>query len=119
MTSDLETYIVSVERIKEYMDCPKEVRVYTYMYIHLHVQYMYIALRNMCPMCCQAADVIESNRPPSYWPDRGEVEFQDYSTRYRPGLDLVLKDITCSIKSGEKVSWYLIMAVNNACCFQR
>ena len=60
----------------------------------------------MYPMGCQAADVIESNRPPSYWPDRGEVEFQDYSTRYRPGLDLVLKDITCSIKSGEKVSLY-------------
>ena len=25
MTSDLETYVVSVERIKEYSDCPKEV----------------------------------------------------------------------------------------------
>ena len=25
MTSDLETYIVSVERIKEYADCPQEV----------------------------------------------------------------------------------------------
>lgn len=27
MTSDLETYIVSAERIKEYIDCPKEVWV--------------------------------------------------------------------------------------------
>ena len=75
------------------------------MYIYMYM-YIQVALRNMCSMCCQAADVIESNRPPSYWPDRGEVEFQDYSTRYRPGLDLVLKDITCSIKSGEKVSLY-------------
>lgn len=25
MTSDMETYIVSVERINEYVDCPKEV----------------------------------------------------------------------------------------------
>ena len=28
MTSDLETYVVAVERIKEYADCPKEVNIY-------------------------------------------------------------------------------------------
>ena len=86
--------------------------MYMYMYIYIYT-YMYIqvALRNMFPMCCQAADVIESNRPPSYWPDRGEIEFQDYSTRYRPGLDLVLKDITCSIKSGEKVSKFVWLQI--------
>jgi len=27
MTSDLETYIVSIERISEYVECPKEVRL--------------------------------------------------------------------------------------------
>ena len=31
------------------------------------------------------------------------MEFKDYSTRYRPGLDLVLKGITCTIDPGEKV----------------
>jgi len=28
------------------------------------------------------------------WPSRGEIEFREYSTRYRPGLDLVLKDLS-------------------------
>jgi ATP-binding cassette subfamily C (CFTR/MRP) protein 1 len=33
------------------------------------------------------------------WPSRGEIEFRDYSTRYRPGLDLVLKGISVVIVS--------------------
>ncbi len=41
--------------------------------------------------------------PPSDWPQHGVVEFKNYQTRYRPGLDLVLKGITCSIRAGEKV----------------
>ena len=32
------------------------------------------------------------------------MEFRDYSTRYRPGLSLVLKDVSFSVKPGEKVS---------------
>lgn len=32
-----------------------------------------------------------------------QVEFQDYKTRYREGLDLVLKGVSCKIQSGEKV----------------
>lgn len=28
---------------------------------------------------------------------------QNYSTRYRPGLDLVVKDLNANIKPGEKV----------------
>ena len=31
------------------------------------------------------------------------MEFIDYSTRYREGLDLVLKGISSSVKGGEKV----------------
>ena len=52
----------------------------------------------------QAAGVVENNRPPRSWPDKGCVEFIDYGTRYRPGLDLVLKGIDITINSGEKVS---------------
>ena len=37
------------------------------------------------------------------WPSHGAIDFIDYSTRYREGLDLVLKDINMSVKSGEKV----------------
>ena len=51
----------------------------------------------------QAAWVREDKAPPGDWPQHGVVEFKDYSTRYRPGLDLVLTQVTCQINSGEKV----------------
>ena len=41
---------------------------------------------------------------PDEWPVEGRVQFDHYSTRYRPGLDLVLKDISCDIPGGQKVS---------------
>lgn len=37
------------------------------------------------------------------WPAHGAVEIKNYSTRYRPGLDLVLKDINLDIKAHEKI----------------
>ncbi|PFH45503.1 hypothetical protein AMATHDRAFT_82867 [Amanita thiersii Skay4041] len=37
------------------------------------------------------------------WPFRGEIEFQEYSTRYRPELGLVLKEISLKICAGEKI----------------
>ncbi|XP_047481887.1 multidrug resistance-associated protein 1-like isoform X2 [Penaeus chinensis] len=40
---------------------------------------------------------------PASWPDEGCVSFRNYQTRYRPGLDLVLKGITCSFRPAEKV----------------
>ncbi|XP_070201507.1 multidrug resistance-associated protein 1-like isoform X2 [Littorina saxatilis] len=74
MASDLETNIVSVERIKEYSETPTEARW-----------------------------IIPGRRPPPGWPDTGSVQFLQYSTRYRPGLDLVLKDISCEFSGGEKI----------------
>ncbi|XP_037086606.1 multidrug resistance-associated protein 1-like isoform X1 [Pollicipes pollicipes] len=73
MTSDVETNIVAVERIKEYSETPQE-----------------------------AAWVTE-RRPPAEWPPAGRVLFNDYQTRYRPGLELVLKGITADIAGGEKI----------------
>jgi ATP-binding cassette subfamily C (CFTR/MRP) protein 1 len=31
------------------------------------------------------------------------VRFECYQTRYRPGLELVLRDVSCTIHPGEKV----------------
>jgi len=37
------------------------------------------------------------------WPRAGLIEFKKFSMRYRPGLPLVLKDLTLTITAGEKV----------------
>lgn len=54
-------------------------------------------------LCSQAPWVLEDKRPPPEWPVEGNVEFHDYSVRYREGLDLVLKKLNLSVKGGEKV----------------
>ncbi|CAG2109651.1 unnamed protein product [Medioppia subpectinata] len=72
--SGLETNIVSVERCLEYTETPTEAEGYD-----------------------------EITKPSSDWPERGEIKFKDYSTRYREGLDLVLKSITLEVKPKEKV----------------
>ncbi|KXX78551.1 Metal resistance protein YCF1 [Madurella mycetomatis] len=73
-TVEVETNIVSVERVLEYVRLPSE-----------------------------APEIIHRSRPPVSWPSRGEVEFSNYSARYREGLDLVLKNINLDIKSHEKI----------------
>ncbi|KAJ5319183.1 hypothetical protein MYU51_013685 [Penicillium brevicompactum] len=73
-TVEVETNIVSVERVLEYANLPSE-----------------------------APDVIFKRRPAIGWPAQGAVSFNDYSTRYRPGLDLVLKDVNLDIKPKEKI----------------
>ena len=45
----------------------------------------------------------ETSLAPS-WPEEGEVTFSGYSTRYRPGADLVIRDVTITIRPGEKVN---------------
>lgn len=42
-------------------------------------------------------------KPPADWPSKGEIQFINYQVRYRPELDLVLRGISCHIKSTEKV----------------
>ena len=41
--------------------------------------------------------------PPKDWPSEGEIEFDHYSAKYRENLDPVLKDISFSIQSKEKI----------------
>ncbi|KAK5459740.1 ATP-binding cassette glutathione S-conjugate transporter ycf1 [Exophiala xenobiotica] len=73
-TVEVETNIVSVERVLEYANLPSE-----------------------------APDVMFKSRPSIGWPAHGQITFKDYSTRYREGLDPVLKDINLSIKAREKI----------------
>ena len=47
--------------------------------------------------------IIPSNRPTPEWPADGHVRFDHYSTRYREGLSLVLRDVTIDIPGGTKV----------------
>ena len=57
------------------------------------------------PCSPQAPSVIENHRPPPEWPQEGKVSFRDYSTRYRDGLDLVLKRIAFDVPGGQKVGY--------------
>src|ERR1700761_6530728 len=73
-TVEVETNIVSVERVLEYANLPSE-----------------------------APEIISKRRPPISWPSQGAVTFHNYSTRYRPELDLVLKSVNLSFKPREKI----------------
>ncbi|XP_026080611.1 canalicular multispecific organic anion transporter 1-like isoform X1 [Carassius auratus] len=73
MTSELETNIVAVERVREYAE-----------------------IKNEAPW-------VTSNRPPDDWPTAGNISFDNYKVRYRPELELILHGITCDIASTEKI----------------
>ncbi|XP_052851269.1 multidrug resistance-associated protein 1 isoform X8 [Drosophila gunungcola] len=75
MTSDIETNIVSVERIKEYGETKQEA----------------------------AWELEQDKSKPKNWPQEGRVEFQNFQVRYREGLDLVLRGVSFDIRGGEKV----------------
>ncbi|KAK0457645.1 P-loop containing nucleoside triphosphate hydrolase protein [Desarmillaria tabescens] len=51
----------------------------------------------------EAPHELPDSKPDGPWPSKGGVEFRHYSTRYRPELDLVLRDITMTIKPSEKI----------------
>jgi ABC-type multidrug transport system fused ATPase/permease subunit len=40
---------------------------------------------------------------PKNWPQAGQIEFRNYSTRYREGLDLVIKNVSFMVQPTEKV----------------
>ncbi|KAL4802401.1 hypothetical protein BDV18DRAFT_147428 [Aspergillus unguis] len=72
--SEVQQSMNSVERVKEYLEVEQE-----------------------------APPVIADSRPPANWPSHGAVEFASYSTRYRPDLDPVLREVSFTVQSGEKV----------------
>ncbi|BGP00216.1 hypothetical protein NBRC10513v2_004440 [Rhodotorula toruloides] len=72
--TEVETNIVSVERVQEYIDLKPE-----------------------------AALELPDRQPPADWPQHGTIRFDHVKARYRENLDLVLKDVSFEIKAGEKV----------------
>ena len=73
-TCELESSFIAVERVKEYSETTME-----------------------------APAKSDDHRPPDDWPSKGHITFNHYSTRYRKGLDLVLRDISVEISGGTKV----------------
>ncbi len=65
---------------------------------------------NVLNKTLQAEWYIDETRPRRDWPDEGKVAFENYATRYRAGLDLVLKGITADVSGGEKVRHSEIMS---------
>ncbi|KAJ1945751.1 hypothetical protein EC988_005683 [Linderina pennispora] len=63
----------------------------------------YVRIQEYEHLPSEAPEVIEDNRPTEQWPEQGAVEFRNYSTRYREGLDLVLREISFTIRPKEKV----------------
>lgn len=72
--NNLETNIVSVERINEYINNEKE-----------------------------ADRIIENNRPKKEWPNKGIINIKNLKVKYRNELDYVLKNVSFDIKENEKV----------------
>ncbi|KAF8205407.1 multidrug resistance-associated ABC transporter [Mycena galopus ATCC 62051] len=74
----LELDLNSVERVVEYLDLPQE-----------------------------PPAVIESNRPPAYWPSSAKndslIVAENLTTRYAPDLPAVLQDVSFSLKAGERI----------------
>jgi len=47
---------------------------------------------------------LEDKKIGSNWPDKGNITFDSYESRYRDGLDLVLNKVSFSVNPNEKVS---------------
>ena len=76
----IDILLSSVERVVEYLDLPQE-----------------------------PPAVIESNRPPAYWPSStgpnkdSMISVEDLVIKYAPELPAVLKNVSFSLKAGERV----------------
>ncbi|XP_029140489.1 LOW QUALITY PROTEIN: multidrug resistance-associated protein 1-like, partial [Protobothrops mucrosquamatus] len=75
-SAEIDNQIMSVERVKDYSQSPKE---------------------KVAPWTLD--DPLQGGR----WPTEGAIELRGYSLRYRPELSLALKNINLKIKPHEKV----------------
>ena len=74
MVTDMETQIVSVERIEEYTELPSEAPAH-----------------------------IPDTKPSEPWPSKGDISINGIVMRYRPELEPVIKELSVHILPGEKV----------------
>jgi ABC-type multidrug transport system fused ATPase/permease subunit len=73
-TTQLENSLIGFERCLKLIECPSEK-----------------------PM------VEENDEKLKNWPENGKIEFKNFSTRYRPDTDIVLKNINFNVKGNEKI----------------
>ncbi|KAI1317835.1 Multidrug resistance-associated protein 1 [Mortierella claussenii] len=82
---DLQNQLVPVERVCEYIDLPPEAP-------------------EILPFPVASNTAGAGARAGGQWPPKeGSITFENFSARYREGLDLVLKNISFEVKSGERV----------------
>ncbi|XP_069938780.1 multidrug resistance-associated protein 1-like isoform X3 [Cherax quadricarinatus] len=79
-TSEMEADVVSVERIRDYIQP-----------LRIEGKETETKLRTTGPKLSPL------------WPEKGSIVFVNYEARYRPQLDLVLRGITCTFKPAEKI----------------
>ncbi|KAG9508804.1 Multidrug resistance-associated protein 4, partial [Fragariocoptes setiger] len=75
-STELESQMTSVARIKEYSELPEEPTT---------------------------DENDENQRPPPGWPNKGKIEFERVSLRYFENEEPVLKNLTFTIEAGEKI----------------
>lgn len=73
MSTDVENELVAVERCIQYTKLEPE------------------------------ADLVIEPRPKGSWPENGAITFSNLSLRYREGLPLVLRNVSCHIRAREKI----------------
>ena len=71
---NLANFVISVERIKQYMNLPSE-----------------------------PPGIIDSNRPSVSWPSEGRIQLENLKIRYLPNAPLVLKGINYTFKGRKRV----------------
>uniref|UniRef100_A0A453EA23 ABC transmembrane type-1 domain-containing protein n=1 Tax=Aegilops tauschii subsp. strangulata TaxID=200361 RepID=A0A453EA23_AEGTS len=72
--SNLENYMISVERIKQFMHLPSE-----------------------------PPAVISDRRPAPSWPSEGKINLENLRVKYRENAPTVLRGITCTFAAGNKI----------------
>lgn len=51
----------------------------------------------------EAPHRLPNHKPSLEWPQAGQINIENISVRYRPSLPLVLRNVSLSIRGGEKV----------------